>query len=234
MAPSFSSLRMIILGAPGSGKGTLISRCQAAFPIRTVGVGDLLRAQIVQKTALGAQAEGFMKRGALLPDEVILQLVEKELSVLEGKHWVLDGYPRNGSQARSLDSLLQSRGVGLNLILNLVVPDSVILDRIENRWIHAPSGRVYNHTFNPPKVQGRDDVTGESLTKRPDDDVNIFGKRLKDFHKENKTLLEHYAGSKVGGLERVLTFTGNTTDEIWPHVKETVKGRMEELKVSHS
>ncbi|ORY78378.1 adenylate kinase-domain-containing protein [Leucosporidium creatinivorum] len=228
--PSSKKMRMIILGAPGAGKGTQGERLLKKWDISTVGVGDLLRREIQLGTALGRRAEEVMKAGALLPDDIVLSLVEPELEALRGKDWLLDGFPRKASQAVLLDELLSKYDDELNIVVSLDVPDEVILERIEERWIHAPSGRVYNSSFNPPKVPGKDDITGEPLSQRPDDTAEIFAKRLSSFHTENNPLLSHYASSSVKlnpatTVPKLVTLSGRTSDEIFPKLESAIEGR---------
>jgi adenylate kinase len=129
--------------------------------------------------------------------------------------FILDGFPRNASQASQLDEL-----VPINLVVNINTPASVILDRIANRWVHAPSGRVYNTTFNPPKVAGIDDLTGEPLTRREDDDPDVWKARLKQFEEASLPLLEHY--DKQGVLCEA---KGNTSNEITPQIFSEIQKR---------
>ncbi|GAM82645.1 hypothetical protein ANO11243_006270 [Dothideomycetidae sp. 11243] len=211
--------RVILVGAPGVGKGTQTERMLQRYPqLSSISTGDLLRDNVRRKTALGIQAERFIKSGSLVPDSTILRLIMSELT---GRGWIkntyeysdspdasfiLDGFPRTASQAKSLDALLL-----VNLVVNIKTPASVILDRICNRWIHAPSGRVYNTTFNAPKSPGKDDVTGEALTQRDDDRPEVWTARLAQFEEISLPLLEHY--DKLGVL---WTVQGNTSDEISP------------------
>jgi len=120
--------------------------------------------------------------------------------------FILDGFPRNVSQASQVDNLIP-----INFVIHINTPAEVVMDRIRNRWVHAPSGRVYNTTFNPPKVEGKDDITGDALTRRDDDDPNIWKRRLEQFKKTSTPLLEHY--DRRGLL---WTVTGNSSDEITP------------------
>lgn len=122
--------------------------------------------------------------------------------------FILDGFPRTATQATQIDDL-----VPINMVVNLQTPSDIIIDRICNRWVHAPSGRVYNTTFNPPEVEGKDDVTGETLTRREDDDPEVWKERLKRFQETNSSLLEHY--DKLGVL---WTVHGNSSDEITPQL----------------
>ncbi|KAL9121449.1 MAG: hypothetical protein Q9187_001986 [Circinaria calcarea] len=219
--------RVILVGAPGVGKGTQAERLMQRFPqLSAVSSGDLLRASVRNKTALGLQAESIMRSGELVPDEMILRLI---LNELKSKRWVspkssvsdavpampsdepaasfiLDGFPRTANQASRLDALIP-----INLVVSLITPVDIILSRIASRWVHAPSGRVYNTGFNAPKAAGKDDVTGEPLSKRPDDDEATWKMRLKKFAETSQPLLEHY--EKKGVLWTVM---GNSSDEISP------------------
>lgn len=172
----------------------------------------------------------------LLPDTTVLGLIAPGLLSLSGSSWILDGFPRKASQAVLLDGLLAPREEGLNLVVSLAVPDSVILSRVMARWIHAPSNRSYNTDFpaTRPKVEGRDDVTGEPLTRRPDDTEEVFGKRLEGFHAENDPILEHYGRVETtladGRTVPVLvTLGGSTSDEIWPKLVGVIADRFPHL-----
>ncbi|SCV67069.1 BQ2448_5715 [Microbotryum intermedium] len=220
-AASIRKLRMIILGAPGSGKGTQGERILKKWDLATIGVGDLLRAEIQRGSPLGSVAKEAMAAG----DEVVLRLIEPELQALTDRDWILDGFPRKASQAALLDELLASSQDSLNLVVNLNVPDDVILERIEGRWLHARSGRVYNNSFNPPKTPGKDDVTGEDLTQRLDDTAKILSKRLSAFHAENEPLLKYYTGTNT----EVVTLTGRTSDQIYPQLEALLEEKFPNL-----
>jgi adenylate kinase len=125
-----------------------------------------------------------------------------------GASFILDGFPRTAAQALQIDNLIP-----INMVVNIHTPSEIIIDRISNRWVHAPSGRVYNTTFNPPKVPGKDDVTGEPLTRREDDNPEVWKARLKQFKETSESLLEHY--DKLGVL---WTVQGNSSDEITPQI----------------
>ena len=176
-----------------------------------------------------------MRTGALVPDEMILKLI---LSELKAKSWVaqtasitdsapadpsdcptasfiLDGFPRNAHQATKLDNL-----VSINLVVSLLTPISIIIDRIADRWIHEPSGRVYNTGFNPPKIAGQDDITGEPLIQRADDSETTWRARLKKFQETSEPLLEHYNKQRL--LWRV---EGNSSDEISPQLFGEIERR---------
>ncbi|KAK5001010.1 Adenylate kinase 2 [Elasticomyces elasticus] len=243
--------RIILVGAPGVGKGTQTERMLKRFPqLSSISSGDLLR----------IQAESLMKTGALIPDTTILRLI---LSELTNRGWlsspdsaqrltlssmtasldsftappshddgfitmppredaryeysndpdasfILDGFPRTAAQATQLDRLIP-----INLVVDIKTPTSIILDRICNRWVHPRSGRVYNTTFNAPKVSGRDDVTGEELVQRDDDRPEVWEARLKKFDETSLPLLEHYERKGV-----LWSVGGNSSDEISPKLFE--------------
>ncbi|MCJ1463668.1 hypothetical protein MMC07_002276 [Pseudocyphellaria aurata] len=229
--------RIILVGAPGVGKGTQAERLMKRYPqLSAVSSGDLLRESVRQKTPLGREAEDAMKAGNLVPDEMILRLI---LAELKSKNWlpthtsltssapapppsaapsasfILDGFPRTAIQAARLDAL-----VPINLVVSLITPVNIILERIASRWVHAPSGRVYNTGFNKPRVAGRDDVTGEELTQRADDDEETWRMRLRKFDETSKPLLEHYGGKGV-----LWTVEGDSSDEISPKLFQEFEKR---------
>ncbi|TIB68003.1 hypothetical protein E3Q18_02098 [Wallemia mellicola] len=144
----------------------------ASNTLKILSAGDILRKNVRMGTPLGQKADKVIKQGSLLPDDVMLKLLTSELEKVHDYHWILDGFPRTIGQGQLLDKQLESNSI--NLVINLDVPDSIILDRIQQRWIHEKSGRVYNLGYNPPKVAGKDDVTGEALTQRDDDNVDAF------------------------------------------------------------
>ena len=248
--------RVILVGAPGVGKGTQAERLMKRFPqISAVSSGDLLRTSVRNKTPLGRfrsfctgstssnacsglEAESTMRAGNLVPDGMILKLI---LNELKAKRWVplktsvsdalpaepsdepdasfiLDGFPRTAAQASRLDAVIP-----VNLVVSLITPTNIILSRIASRWVHAPSGRVYNTDFNAPKVEGKDDVTGELLSKRPDDDEETWKQRLRKFDETSQPLLDHY--DKKGVL---WTVEGNSSDEITPRLYREFERRFAE------
>lgn len=217
------SVRLLVLGAPGSGKGTQATRLLRQMPaIEALSLGDILRSQIDAGTAVGRQAAGFIKSGQLVPDRTMVALIEGELRCKRWLNaqssWLLDGFPRTAAQAAALDELLRPHGVPISLVVELDVDQRVILDRIEARWVHLASGRVYNLDYNPPKVAGRDDVTGEPLTKREDDTAAVFQKRLDRYNAEIGPLREFYRGKGV-----LTTVAGNTSDVIFPKFLAAVR-----------
>ncbi|OJJ47874.1 hypothetical protein ASPZODRAFT_151307 [Penicilliopsis zonata CBS 506.65] len=242
MAPGRRQLkkaaRIILIGAPGVGKGTQTERLLARFPdLASISSGNLLRENVRMKTPLGSKVEAAMQSGNLVPDSMILDLISAELvskgwlsrppsvsatddtipspSLSPSASFILDGFPRTAVQASSLDRL-----VPVNFVVHLLTPPAVILSRIASRWVHEPSGRVYNTEFNAPKVPGKDDITGEPLTQRKDDSIDTWKQRLQKFEETSKALLDHY--DRKGCLWRV---EGNSSDEITPRLLAEVERR---------
>ncbi|GJJ12107.1 hypothetical protein Clacol_006348 [Clathrus columnatus] len=214
-------LRMLMFGKPGAGKGTLSTRLTQKYDINFISTGDILRHEIAERTEIGNVVEEIVAKGGLLPDDIMIRMISGKLDMLTDKHWILDGFPRTLGQGELLDTHLRSTGQPLSLIINLDVPDEVILDRISDRWVHVPSGRVYNLSYNRPKVEGRDDLTGEPLTKRPDDNPEIFARRLKKFYESTSPLITYFT-SRASPSTKLVTLSGKTSDEIWPKLEEVV------------
>ncbi|KAM7206679.1 mitochondrial GTP:AMP phosphotransferase [Rhypophila sp. PSN 637] len=255
--------RVILVGAPGVGKGTQSERLLQRFPqLSSISSGDLLRHNVKQRTPLGIKVESTMKSGGLVSDDLILRLISNELNqrgwLFSGNpsdnimtlassgigaaeaqsfenereiasflsspaqarrgyatprasddpsaSFILDGFPRTAAQADQLDAI-----VPINLAVSLKTPLDVIMERISGRWVHEPSGRVYNTTYNTPKIPGVDDVTGEPLVRRSDDSEEVYRARFKKFEETSEPLLEHYA--RKGVLWEV---EGMSSDEITP------------------
>ncbi|CAI5760127.1 unnamed protein product [Candida verbasci] len=206
------SIRSLFLGAPGSGKGTISSRLLKRFPIGYLSSGDIIRSQISQQTSIGKQAQDYVQNGSLVPDNLMVSLILKELESKSWSNWLLDGFPRTINQAKELN-----KETNLNLVIELDVPQNIILDRINARWVHLKSGRIYNLDYNAPKIPFKDDITGEPLTKRDDDKPEIFEKRLKKYNEEIKPLKDYY--DKQGIL---YTISGNTSDIIYPKLESLI------------
>lgn len=214
-------LRILLLGAPGSGKGTQTSRLLKRFTqLQSLSSGDILRNQIRLGSAIGGEAQTYIKNGSLVPDNIMVGLITAELEkkkwLTQSSSWLLDGFPRTVNQARELDRVIHDRA-NFNLVVELDVDQKVILQRIEARWIHEASGRVYNLDYNPPKVPFKDDVTGEALTKRQDDTAQVFQKRLDQYNEEIEPLKVFY---KQQGL--LYTVSGDTSDIIYPKLENLI------------
>lgn len=191
-----------------SGKGTISNRIIKFFKISHLSTGDVLRTNIEQETPLGLEAEKYIKKGELIPDESMIQCILQELKTVKGSI-LLDGFPRTKIQAEKLWEVQK-----VSCAINLKVPYDIIIDRVKGRYVHMNSGRVYNLDFNPPKVHMKDDVTGEPLTKRPDDDPEILLNRLKVYDNETIPVLEFYKDKGI-----LTEFEGHTSDEIWEKLK---------------
>ncbi|KAK6199625.1 adenylate kinase 2 [Scheffersomyces amazonensis] len=215
-------LRLLLLGAPGSGKGTLTSRLLKQFPtISSLSSGDILRSQLSSGTTLSHEISSYIKEGKLLPDKLMVRLIGGELDkrnwLNKQSTWLLDGFPRTVGQARSLDQVLKPNEASINMVVELDVDQKVIIDRIEARWVHVNSGRVYNLDYNPPKVPFKDDITGEPLTKRDDDTAEVVSKRLDLYNKELQPLKQFYQELNV-----LHTVSGNTSDIVYPQLAQLV------------
>lgn len=215
------SLRMLIFGKPCTGKGTLASKLTAKYDIPSLSTGDLLRQHIIERTPIGKEVEEIVAKGGLLPDELMLDLVTQTLDKLRSANWILDGFPRTQRQGRLLDNYLEQRNLPLSLVVNVDIPDDVIMDWIADRWVHIPSGRVYSTSYNPPKVPGCDDVTGEPLTKRPDDTPEIFSQRLDNYYSQTSPLLYYYA-SRSPHATRLVNLDGDS-NMLWPTLDNIVR-----------
>lgn len=203
----------LIIGAPGSGKGTISNWIVRDFGLLHVSSGDLLRAQMRDGTELGLAAKSFIDKGNLVPDNVMVGLISSELKKLGEKPWLLDGFPRTVAQAEALQE-----ETPVNVVVNLCVPFETIIERVKDRWIHPASGRVYNLVFNPPKVGGHDDETGEPLVQRDDDKPESVRNRLEVFQNVTEPVLEYYR--KMGICQ---DFQGTESKKIWPHVETYLK-----------
>lgn len=189
-------MRIMLMGMPGVGKGTHAAALSEKLGVPQVSTGDMLRAAVGAGSALGREAEGYMRRGDLVPDRVVTGLVEQRVSEPDCTNgFVLDGFPRTVEQARAL----RAAGVDLDIVLELDAPEAEIVERLTGRRIHAASGRIYHVTRHPPRVADRDDVTGEALVQRPDDTEAIVRKRLADHRAMASALTAYYQQQGAAG-----------------------------------
>ncbi|KAF3904541.1 hypothetical protein ABW21_db0201482 [Orbilia brochopaga] len=215
MASLARAARIIMVGCPGAGKGTQTARLLDAFPsLQAISSGNILRDNVARGTEIGKQANSYMLAGSLVPDSVMVKLILSSLPPATTSY-ILDGFPRTRAQAEALSS-----SVPVNFVVNLDVPHAVILDRIANRWVHTASGRVYNLTYSPPKVPGKDDVTGEPLVRRRDDDPETFKTRLAKYEEVTGPLIDFYREKGI-----LWTVKGETSDEITPKLLNEVVRR---------
>ncbi len=198
-------MRIILLGAPGAGKGTQAQFLMAKFGIPQISTGDMLRAAIKAGTDLGKKAKSVMDAGQLVSDELIIGLVKERIAQDDCKAgFLLDGFPRTIPQADAM----KDNGVSVDSVIEFDVPDEVIVERMAGRRVHAGSGRVYHIVYNPPKEEGKDDETGDDLSVRPDDEEATVRKRLGIYHEQTKPLVAYYQAEANAGACSYLTMDG--------------------------
>jgi len=183
-------MKLILLGAPGAGKGTQATFICQKYGIPQISTGDMLRAAVKAGTALGIEAKKIMDAGGLVSDELIINLVKERIAQPDcAGGFLFDGFPRTIPQADAM----KAAGVKLDYVLEIDVPFDAIIERMSGRRSHAPSGRTYHVKFNPPKVAGLDDITGEALIQRADDNEETVKKRLEVYSAQTRPLVEYYA-----------------------------------------
>ncbi len=208
-------MRLILLGAPGAGKGTQAQYICEKYNIPQISTGDMLRAAVKAGTPLGLEAKKIMDEGGLVSDDIILGLVKERIAEEDCKNgFLFDGFPRTIPQAEAL----KADGVILDSVVEIDVDDDEIIKRMSGRRVHPGSGRTYHIIFNPPKVEGKDDVTGEDLIQRDDDNEETVRKRLDIYHSQTKPLVEFYSSwAAAGGNDAPkyvkVTGTGKSVDE---------------------
>ncbi|XP_054746918.1 GTP:AMP phosphotransferase AK3, mitochondrial [Anastrepha obliqua] len=202
--------RVVMLGAPASGKGTISKRIVQKFGFVHISPGDMLRLNVLHGTDLGKKAKKYMDEGKLVPDDIVMKCVLSRITEVGNKSWLLDGFPRTLAQAERLKA-----SEPIQAVINLEVPHDVIIERVKGRWVHLPSGRVYNVGFNDPKVPGKDDVTGEDLVQRGDDKPEVVAQRLQVYEEMLRPVMNYYQEQDL-----ITNFKGRTTSEIWPQVEK--------------
>jgi adenylate kinase len=192
-------VKIILLGMPGAGKGTQARFLIEKFKIPQISTGDMLRAAIKAGTPTGMEAKKYMDRGALVPDEIVIELVQQRVKDLDcAAGFIIDGFPRTIPQAEAL----KRAGIGIDFVVDIDVADAEILRRMSGRRVHLASGRSYHVEFNPPKVAGKDDVTGENLVQRADDKEATVRERIATYHAQTKPLVDYYAKWAAAGDAR--------------------------------
>ena len=193
-------MNLILLGAPGAGKGTQAEVISNALNIPQISTGNILRAAVKNGTEYGLKAKSFMDAGALVPDEVVIGILKDRIAEDDCKNgFLFDGFPRTIPQAQAL----QDAGVPIDFVLEIAVPDSEIVERMSGRRVHPASGRSYHVKYNPPKVAGKDDVTGEDLVQRDDDREEVVMKRLSVYHAQTEALVDYYSKLAASGEPNV-------------------------------
>ena len=208
-------MRLILLGAPGAGKGTQATFICKKYGIPQISTGDMLRAAVKAGTEMGLAAKKVMDAGGLVSDDIIIGLVKERITQPDcANGFLFDGFPRTIVQADAM----KHAGVQLDLVLEIDVPDEAIIERMSGRRVHQPSGRTYHLRFNPPSVAGKDDVTGEDLIQRVDDEEATVRNRLEVYKNQTRPLVDYYsswAASGEAGAPRYRKISGTgTVDEI--------------------
>lgn len=200
--------RAVILGPPGSGKGTISERIAHSFGLKYLSSGDFVRENIAANTEAGVLAKKYINKGLLVPDHVMTRLLLPRLEEMTKYSWLMDGFPRTLAQAIALNSTCD-----LDVVISLNIPLETLKERLRHRWTHPPSGRVYNMCFNPPRIQGIDDITGEPLIQQEDDRPEALVARLRHYKDVAKPVIDLY---KAKGI--LYTFSDTETDRIWPNI----------------
>ena len=201
-------MKLILLGAPGAGKGTQANYVKEKYGIPQISTGDMLRAAVKAGTPLGIEAKKIMDAGGLVSDDIIMGLIKERLTQPDcAKGYLFDGFPRTIPQADAMKKL----GINVDYVVEVDVPDEEIVKRMSGRRVHVASGRTYHVMFNPPKVAGKDDATSEDLIQRDDDKEETVKKRLEVYHSQTKPLVNFYkqwAASGVAGAPKYVQVAG--------------------------
>jgi adenylate kinase len=195
-------MRVILLGAPGAGKGTQAQVLVERLGFIHIATGEILRAAVREQSSLGLQVQAMMASGQLVPDHLIIALVEERLQQAGDRPCLLDGFPRTLAQAEALTQA----GIKLDQVVHLAVPEAVLIKRLSGRRVHAPSGRLYHVEYQPPRIADRDDMTGEPLNTRPDDEEETVRQRLLIYQAETAPLIAYYQQQALQGRTRYVAF----------------------------
>ena len=210
-------MRIMLIGPPGGGKGTQSKFLMQKFSIPQISTGDMLREHVKNNTDLGKKAKEFMEKGELVTDSLILEMMEIKLQEDGCKNgFILDGFPRTIAQAEGLNQLLNQINQSLDYVVVINVNDDAVVERMGGRRMHPDSGRVYHIKYNPPKVEGKDDITNEDLIIRDDDKEDTVRNRLSVYHQQTKPLIEYYRDYvvEIDGSESIETVKNNILKKI--------------------
>ena len=213
------NIHIILLGPPGCGKGTQAQKLIREFGFVQLSTGDMLRAAISKGTEIGMQAKSIIDKGELVSDELVIGIVRDRIFSTECEcGYMLDGFPRTLAQAEKLDQILTDRNQKIDVVFRLCVPDDMAIRRIAGRRFHITSGRSYNLEFNPPNIEGRDDITGEKLVQREDDKEEIVQSRLNTYHELTEPLVRYY---QKQGIIKAIDGAGSP-EKIYAEIKQTI------------
>jgi len=218
-----AQLNLVLLGAPGSGKGTQAQRIAPAFGLPHISTGDILRAAVKAGTELGAAAKRYMDAGELVPDQVVIGIIRERLAEPDAaRGFMLDGFPRTLEQARALDEMLDQAGRGLSMVLLIDVPEEELVQRLAGRRACRQCGRGYNVVFDPPRAEGVCDVCGGELFQRDDDNEETVRNRLEVYRAQTAPLIDYY-GQK--GILETVYGGGRTPDQVFGDVERLLGAR---------
>ncbi|HDK38426.1 MAG TPA: adenylate kinase [Thiolapillus brandeum] len=205
-------MKIILLGGPGAGKGTQANYIKEKYNIPQISTGDMLRAHVKAGTELGKAAKKIMDEGGLVSDDIIMGMVKERIQEDDCKNgYLFDGFPRTIPQAEAM----KDANIEIDAVVEIDVPDEEIIKRMSGRRVHLPSGRTYHVVFNPPKVEGKDDVTGEDLIQRDDDQEDTVKERLRVYHDQTEPLIDFYSKEADAGKLKYVKVNGvGSVDEI--------------------
>jgi len=217
-------MRILLLGLPGAGKGTQAQFLIERYKIPQISTGDMLRAAMKANTPLGNEARAYMDRGALVPDKLVIELVKERIKAPDCVNgFIMDGFPRTLPQAEAL----RQAGIDINFVVEIEVSDGEILRRMSGRRVHPASGRSYHIDFHPPRVPDKDDVTGEPLVQRADDNEETVKRRIRTYHEQTKPLINYYLSWAASGDPRAPHYVNIYGRGSVEHIRDKVMAAIE-------
>jgi adenylate kinase len=211
-------MRLIFLGPPGAGKGTQAQLLESKFGVKQISTGDILREHRSAGTELGKEAEGYMQRGELVPDQLIIKMIEGVVDANAERGFIMDGFPRTVAQAEAFDAMLDAKKLGLDAVVLFNADRPTLIERLTARWTNPVTGKTYNTLTNPPKVAGIDDEDGTPLVQREDDKAETVAKRLDVYDAQTAPLVDHYRGKgkliEVDALAPIDTVTRELLEKL--------------------
>jgi adenylate kinase len=212
-------MRILLLGLPGAGKGTQAQFLVTKYGIPQISTGDMLRAAIKSDSQIGREAKTYMDRGSLVPDPLVIELVRERVKEPDAaRGFIIDGFPRNIAQAEAL----REAGIDIDFVIEIEVDDQEILRRMSGRRVHPGSGRSYHVEFNPPKRANTDDITGEPLVQRPDDNEATVKKRIDTYHSQTKPLVQYYLNWGTSGDPRAPQYVNIYGQGSVEHIRDKI------------
>ncbi len=217
-------MRILLLGLPGAGKGTQAQFLIKSYKIPQISTGDMLRVAMQKNTPLGSEARSYIDRGALVPDPLVTALVRERIQAPDcAQGFIMDGFPRTLPQAEEL----RQANIDIDFVIEIEVADDEILQRMSGRRVHPPSGRSYHLTFHPPRVPGQDDVTGEPLVQRSDDNEETVKKRIATYHAQTKPLVNYYLNWAASGDPRAPNYINIYGRGAVEHIRDKIFAAIE-------